>query len=177
MKIVPSAPAYNIADRAGLHITLPERYRPRQLHPQARRTPVYVGLSGVQVDDKTFPSCAGRSISGRTGRGRVLSITIPVSLLDEGAYKFARHAHVTKMELPAVDGLSLGLDLMLHEPIAGNEEDPILGPCFRRQHRDGARGNVVEAEVVVVKQGRRIRTVVVVVVASSLVGSGRRCAR
>jgi hypothetical protein len=101
----------------------------------------------------------------------VLSITIPVSLLDEVAYKFARHAHVTKVELPAVDGLSLGLDLMLHEPIAGNEEDPILGPCFRRQHRDGARGNVV------VKQGRRIRTVVVVVVASSLVGSGRRCAR
>jgi hypothetical protein len=107
----------------------------------------------------------------------VLSITIPVSLLDEVAYKFARHAHVTKIELPAVDGLSLGLDLMLHEPIAGNEEDPILGPCFRRQHRDGARGNVVEAEVVVVKQGRQIRTVVVVVVASSLVGSGRRCAR
>jgi hypothetical protein len=91
----------------------------------------YVGLSGIQVDGNDLPIPRGTFDLRTDGSGGVvLSITIPATLLDEVAYKLVRQALVSKIGLPTVDGLALGLDLCYTSQSLAARKIPSLALVF-----------------------------------------------
>ncbi|KAF0919218.1 hypothetical protein E2562_028994 [Oryza meyeriana var. granulata] len=72
----------------------------------------FVKLAGIRVDGEDLAIPRGTFDLQADGSGDVvLSITIPVTFLDAGAYKILRQALASSIGLRAVDGSALGLDL------------------------------------------------------------------
>jgi hypothetical protein len=71
-----------------------------------------VGLTGIHVDGKDLGIPRGMFDLRKDGSGGVvLSIAVPVTFLEEGAYKLLRQALVSRIRLPTVNGSALGLDV------------------------------------------------------------------
>jgi hypothetical protein len=100
----------------------------------------YVGLSGIQIDGQALAIPRGTFDLQPDGTsGVILSITVPVTFLDEAAYNVVRAALVRKIRLPVADGALLGLDLCYTSQSLAKVKIPAMALVF-----DG--GAVMELE-------------------------------
>ncbi|OEL27228.1 Aspartic proteinase nepenthesin-2 [Dichanthelium oligosanthes] len=90
-----------------------------------------VGLSGIQVDGKDLGIPQGTFDLRKNGSGGVvLSITIPVTFLEERAYKLLRQALVSGIRLPTVNSAALGLDLCYTSQSLATAKIPAIALVF-----------------------------------------------
>ncbi|EAZ14289.1 hypothetical protein OsJ_04213 [Oryza sativa Japonica Group] len=108
---------------------------------RASRSLYYVELAGIRVDGEDLAIPRGTfDLQADGSGGVVLSITIPVTFLDAGAYKVVRQAMASKIELRAADGSELGLDLCYTSESLATAKVPSMALVF-------AGGAVMELEM------------------------------
>ncbi|EEC71867.1 hypothetical protein OsI_04576 [Oryza sativa Indica Group] len=108
---------------------------------RASRSLYYVELAGIRVDGEDLAIPRGTfDLQADGSGGVVLSITIPVTFLDAGAYKVVRQAMASKIGLRAADGSELGLDLCYTSESLATAKVPSMALVF-------AGGAVMELEM------------------------------
>uniref|UniRef100_A0A0E0JRI2 Peptidase A1 domain-containing protein n=1 Tax=Oryza punctata TaxID=4537 RepID=A0A0E0JRI2_ORYPU len=101
----------------------------------------YVKLAGIRVDGEDLAIPRGTfDLQADGSGGVVLSITVPVTFLDAGAYKILRQAMASKIGLRVVDGSELGLDLCYTSESLATAKVPSMALVF-------AGGAVMELEM------------------------------
>ncbi|GJN25851.1 hypothetical protein PR202_gb13736 [Eleusine coracana subsp. coracana] len=104
----------------------------------------YVGLTGIQVDGEDIPIPTGTFDLDQTdgSGGVILSITVPVTFLHEGAYYQLKNALSSKIGLTPIDGSALGLDLCYSSRFLTMTNIPAMALVF-----DGGNNNNVVMEL------------------------------